>query len=117
MKNYIKKLLGITKLEVEVAEFTDVLTDEDGKYIGSEIDRKLDKKDFEKIVGKEKEVTMPFWGMSWFDTNYTKPTLFKRIEDLENKLSKLEKHLKIEYREETKEIKGYKPVSKKNAKA
>lgn len=104
------------KLEARIAELEDVLTEKEGATIGSEIDRKVCKEDFEKfkkeVIGKNPGKSiwegLSFWTIVGFDeaNKEPNPTILER-------LSALEKHLKIEYVTEEKKFKGYKEIKGK----
>lgn len=103
----------IKKLEERVAEFEDLLTN----YLGSEIDGKVEVKDFidfqNRVIGS-KTVGMKnrydFLGLYYTETP---KTIFQEIEFLNNRFDKLEKYLGIKYVKEDKKIEEYRKVSKK----
>ncbi len=114
MKNKIKKWLGIDEIE-------DVLIreGEEGKpdlHLGSEIDGKVEKAEFDKIIKeiKDKVFKKPesysLLSRSWFFlSSYEAPDPIS----FEERLIALEKYLGIEYKVETKKTNGYKKIKSK----
>lgn len=89
MKNKIKNWLGITDIENTIGKRT-----ESNWSVYEAMNRA-----WSRMAGL-------YTGT--YETETKPKTVYSDIEKLENRLSEMEKYLKIEYREEKKEFKGYK---------
>jgi len=119
------------KINQRLSEIEEVLTrpakkQGDKKYIGGELDEKVEVTDFEKfktdVIGKRKCDMYSFYITSWIDTNGNiksneakSKTLFEEIDELKESIKKIEEYLGIV--REQKELKIDKYVKgKKNTK-
>jgi hypothetical protein len=108
----------IIKLIADVGNINDVLTREstNGKkeYVGSELDGKVEQKDFdylrERVIGSSTQRNL---NSLFYRAFIEEKTLFQEIESLNERFDKLEKHLGIERVQKEEKIDKYISVPKK----